>query len=505
VSNETKVGSEYLSSIKLALLAKQMRSKLQGAAYLETEPIAIIGMGLRFPGGASSPESFWQLLFNGVDAITEVPADRWSLDEFYDATPVTPGKMNSRWGGFIDDVYHFDPAFFGLSPREARLMDPQQRLFLEAAYMALEEAGQVAEQLADSQTAVFVASYHNDYALKQYADPQDINAYTVTGTAHSIIANRLSYLLNLHGPSLSVDAACSSSLVALHLACQSLRSHESDRALAGGVSAMLSPELSIGLSQWDFMAPDGRCKTFDSRADGWVRGEGAGVLVLKRLSDALADKNHILAVIRGTAVNQDGRSNVMTAPNGRAQQAVIEAALANAHVPPEMISYVEAHGTGTVIGDPIEVEALGEAYRLAETGRTCHLGTVKTNIGHLEAAAGVAGVIKTVLALQHECIPPQPAFPNDQPAHCRDAVCRSHRASALAARPAAAPGRSQLVWFWRHQRPRHFGRSAAAAHAKSNGRSPLSHPAVGPQPAGAAPAGRRIAGSCRKTAGRGAG
>ncbi len=415
MSNETKVGAEYLSSIKLALLAKQMRSKLQGAAYLETEPIAIIGMGLRFPGGASSPESFWQLLINGVDAITEVPADRWSLDEFYDATPVTPGKMNSRWGGFIDDVYHFDPAFFGLSPREARLMDPQQRLFLEAAYMALEAAGQVAEKLADSQTAVFVASYHNDYALKQYADPQEINAYSITGTAHSIIANRLSYLLNLHGPSLSVDAACSSSLVALHLACQSLRSHECDRALAGGVSAMLSPELSIGLSQWDFMAPDGRCKTFDSRADGWVRGEGAGVLVLKRLSDALADKDHILAVIRGTAVNQDGRSNVMTAPNGRAQQAVIEAALANAHVAPEMISYVEAHGTGTVIGDPIEVEALGEAYRLAETGRTCHLGTVKTNIGHLEAAAGVAGVIKTVLAMQHECIPPHLHFQTINP------------------------------------------------------------------------------------------
>ncbi|MCB8984311.1 MAG: type I polyketide synthase [Ardenticatenaceae bacterium] len=398
-----------LSAVKLALLAKQARSQDSALAYLEAEPIAIIGMDGRFPGAANVSE-FWQVLINGVDAISEVPPDRWSLDEFYDPDPTKPGKMNTRWGGFIQGADQFDPAFFGLSPREARLMDPQQRIFLEVAHGALADAGQVTEQLSGSSTGVFVASYHNDYALLQQGDLSAINAYTATGTAHSILANRLSFLLNLHGPSLSIDTACSSSLVALHLACQSLRQRECDLALAGGVSLMLTPEMTVCLSQWGFMAPDGRCKTFDDRADGWVRGEGAGVVVLKRLSDALADKDPILAVVRGSAVNQDGRSNVMTAPNGRAQQVVIEAALANARVSPDMVGYIEAHGTGTVIGDPIEVEALGEAYGSPETDRACYLGAVKTNIGHLEAAAGIAGIIKTVLALQHECIPPNLHF-----------------------------------------------------------------------------------------------
>jgi acyl transferase domain-containing protein/acyl carrier protein len=399
-----------ISAVKLALLAREMRSKADELKPLNAEPIAIIGMGCRFPGGANSPQAFWQLLKNGVDAISETPADRWDVNAYYDPDPAVPGKMTTRWGGFLDQVDQFDPGFFGISPREALRMDPQQRLFLEVAHEALEDAGQVREQLAGSQTGVFVASYHNDYGHLQYADLAQIDAYTSTGTAHSIVANRLSYLLNLQGPSIAVDTACSSSLVAIHLACQSLRSEESSLALAGGVSLILSPEVTISLSNWGFMAPDGRCKTFDAGANGFVRGEGCGVVILKRLADALADGDNIRAVIRGSAVNQDGRTNVLTAPNGLAQQAVIRQALDNAGITPDQISYVEAHGTGTSLGDPIEVEALAEVIGTRPADEPCVLGSVKTNIGHLEAAAGIAGLIKLVLSLQHECIPPHLHF-----------------------------------------------------------------------------------------------
>ena len=396
-----------MSAVKLALLSRQVRSQTEGFEFANVEPIAVVGMGCRFPGGANSPALFWELLKNGVDAIGEVPPDRWNIDEFFDLDPAAPGKMTTRWGGFLNTrVDQFDPAFFGISPREAARMDPQQRLLLEVAWEAAESAGQTQDGLSGSQTGVFIASYHNDYGHLMYSDRDEIDAYSSTGTAHSIVANRLSFLLNLQGPSITVDTACSSSLVAVHLAVQSLRRGECNMALAGGVTLMLTPEVTISLSKWGFMAEDGRCKTFDARANGFVRGEGCGVIVLKRLTDALADRDTILALIRGSAVNQDGRTNVLTAPSGLAQQAVIRQALANALVEPEQISYIEAHGTGTSLGDPIEVEALTEVIgQPRANGQGCYLASVKTNLGHLEAAAGIAGLIKVVLCMQHGEIP----------------------------------------------------------------------------------------------------
>ena len=400
-----------LSAVKLALLARQARQKLDESGVGGAEPIAVVGMGCRFPGGADDPAKFWRLLADRGDAIREVPADRWPVDALYDPDPGAPGKMTTRWGGFLAAIDGFDPQFFGISPREAARMDPQQRLLLEVAWEALEDAGQTRAGLDGSATGVFVASYHNDYARLLTADRRDIDAWTSTGTAHSIVANRLSYLLNLRGPSLTVDTACSASLVAVHLACRSLRAEECSLAVAGGVSLMLSPEVTISLSKWGFMAADGRCKTFDAKADGFVRGEGCGVVVLKRLSDALADGDRILGLIRGTAVNQDGRTTVLTAPSGLAQAAVIRQALEDGKVAPDQVDYVEAHGTGTVLGDPIEVEALAEMYgKPVGSGHPCVLGAVKANIGHLEAAAGIAGLIKALLCLQHASIPPQCHF-----------------------------------------------------------------------------------------------
>ncbi len=384
------------------------QARMEGSARrgLENEPIAVIGLSCRFPG-ADSPEAFWQLLRDGVDAITEVPADRWDVDSYYHAGPITRGKMNTRWGGFLRDADRFDPQFFGISPREAARMDPQHRLFLEVAWEALERAGHASSQLAGSRTAVFAGISSTDYSWILLKDPDRIDAYTGTGNAHTIAANRISYLLDLRGPSMAVDTACSSSLVAIHLACQSLRNGESDVALAGGVNLLLSPELTITFSQARMMASDGRCKTFDARADGYVRGEGCGVVVLKRLSDALRDGDNVLAVVRGSAVNHDGRSNGLTAPNGPAQQAVIREALTDAGVTPDQISYVEAHGTGTPLGDPIEIQSLRAVLEEGRAPDQSYLvGSVKTNVGHLEAAAGIAGFIKIVLSLTHEAIPP---------------------------------------------------------------------------------------------------
>jgi len=371
------------------------------------EPIAIIGIGCRFPG-AKDPESFWQLLHNGVDAITEVPKERWDVGTFYDPEPATPGKMNTRWGGFLEQVDQFDPSFFGISPREAERMDPQQRLVLEVAWEALENAGIAPDKLANSQTGVFMGIGNYDYCrLLAKEDLARISAYDGTGNTLCITANRLSYILNLHGPSLVTETACSSSLVALHFACRSLQSAESNLCLVGGVSLILSPEPTINYSQARMMAADGRCKTFDASADGYVRGEGCGVVVLKRLSDALRDGDNIQAIVRGSAVNQDGLSNGLTAPNGPSQQAVIRQALENAGVAPAQISYVEAHGTGTSLGDPIEVKAL-KAVLMQDRApdQPCWIGSVKTNIGHLEAAAGMASLIKVVLSLQYGEIPP---------------------------------------------------------------------------------------------------
>ncbi|MEL7409488.1 MAG: type I polyketide synthase [Cyanobacteria bacterium J06558_2] len=370
------------------------------------EPIAIIGLSCRFPG-AETPEAFWQLLRNGVDAITEVPAARWDVDAFYDPEPAIPEKMNTRWSGFLKQVDQFEPSFFGISPREAQHIDPQQRLLLEVAWEALENAAIVPDSLAGSQTGVFIGVSNVDYRRLLSQDLSFVEAYSGTGTAFSIAANRLSYLLNLKGPSLSLDTACSSSLVALHYACGSLLSLESNLCLVGGVNLILSPEPTITFSHAGMMAADGRCKTFDASADGYVRGEGCGVVVLKRLSDALKDGDRIRAVIRSSAVNQDGLSNGLTAPNGPSQQALIRQALATAGVKPAQISYVEAHGTGTSLGDPIEVNSLKKV--LLEGRQPEHplvIGSVKTNIGHLESAAGIAGVIKVVLSLENQEIPP---------------------------------------------------------------------------------------------------
>ncbi len=383
----------------------QPQSSPVAPTTFQNDPIAIVGLSCRFPG-ATNPESFWLLLRDGVDAVSEIPTDRWDINSFFDPDPAAPGKMYSRWGGFLNHVDQFDPHFFGISPREAACIDPQQRLLMEVTWEALERAGQAPDRLAGSRTGVFIGISGSDYFQLQMDDPARIDAYAGTGTALSIAANRLSYLLDLRGPSIAVDTACSSSLVAVHLACQSLRSGECSMAIAGGVNIILSPEWNIAFSRARMMAAGGRCKTFDASADGYVRGEGGAVLVLKRLSDAIANDDQVLAIVRGSAVNQDGRSNGLTAPNGLAQQEVIRAALEQAGVTADQLSYIEAHGTGTPLGDPIEIEALTAVLAQSPTDEPCYLGSVKTNIGHLEAAAGMAGLIKVVQAIQHQELPP---------------------------------------------------------------------------------------------------
>ena len=385
------------------------------SAKKRQEPIAIVGIGVRFPG-APDKEAFWELLTKGVDAIREVPRERWNMDRYYDPQPGRPGKMYTRWGGFIDEVDQFDPQFFGISPREASRIDPQQRLLLEVAWEALEDAGIPREQFAGSRTGVFVGISSNDYARIQLGDERRIDAYSGTGNALSIAANRISYLFDLHGPSVAVDTACSSSLVSLHMAVQALRNGECEMALAGGVNLILAPDVTINFCQAGVMAPDGRCKTFDEKADGYVRGEGAGMVVLKPLSRALADGDPVYAVVLGSAVNSDGRSNGLMAPNQRAQERVIREALQDAGVAPADVQYVEAHGTGTKLGDPIEVKALGNVLAQGRPeDRKCALGSVKTNIGHLESAAGIAGVIKTALAIKYRQIPPSIHFQKPNP------------------------------------------------------------------------------------------
>jgi len=398
-----------LSPERQALLKSRLGAGSRPDPRAGAEPLAVVGVGCRFPGGADTPERFWQLLRDGVDAITEVPADRWDAAALYDADPNAPGKMSTRWGGFLDGLDRFDPYFFGISPRETTTLDPQQRLLLEVAWEALEDAGQTRERLAGSRTGVYVGTHANDYSWMLFSDRVGLDAYASTGTAHSIVANRLSYVFDLRGPSVAVDTACSSSLVAVHLACQGLRNRECDLAVAGGVNVLLSPLWSVAIAKLGMLSPTGRCKTFDASADGMVRSEGCGVVVLKRLADAIADGDHIWARIRGSAINQDGRTNGLTAPNGLAQQAMLRDALANAGVDPADVSYVEAHGTGTPLGDPIEVEALVEV--LGRSGaRPCWLGSVKTNLGHLEGAAGIAGLIKVLLLLRHGVVPPPVHF-----------------------------------------------------------------------------------------------
>jgi len=409
---------DYAALLKRALIAiDQLEGKLAAAERARNEPIAVIGMGCRFPGGADSPEALWRLLSDGVDTVTEVPAERWDIESVFDPDPDAIGKTYSRWGAFLKDVDQFDAHFFGISPREAVSLDPQQRLLLETTWEALEHAGIAPTTLAGSSTAVYVGITTHDYSLRLATSGhlREVDAYVSSGTAHSMASGRLSYLLGLHGPNVPVDTACSSSLVAMHWAVQSLRSGESKLALAGGVNLTLIPEGSILTSRARMMSFTGRCHAFDAAADGYVRGEGCAMLVLKRLVDARRDGDRVLGVIRGSAVNQDGRSSGLTAPNGIAQAAVIRAALANADLKSADIGYLEAHGTGTSLGDPIEMKALGEVFAERGAAGPLMVGSIKTNIGHTEAAAGVAGVIKALLALQHRTVPPHLHLRNPNP------------------------------------------------------------------------------------------
>ena len=397
------------SPIKRALRAlDDMQAKLDAVKYAQREPIAIVGMGCRFPGNADSPEAFWQLLRDGVDTISEVPQERWDKDKYYSSEPNIPGTIATREGGFLEDVDGFDAEFFNISAREAASMDPQQRLLLEVSWSALENAALV-PQVSDRSTGVFMGIYMRDYSkvMSEAGDATNIDAFCAMGNSLSVAAGRLSYILGLNGPSMAIDTSCSSSLVSIHLACQSLRLGECDAALAGGVCLNLAPDTSIALSRTQMLNPEGRCKTFDASANGFAKGEGCGVIVLKRLSDAIADGDNILAQIRGSAVNHNGRSSSLIAPNGLSQQAVIRQALASGGVKPESVDYVEVQGTGTSVGESIEVGALSAVYgQNRPAARPLAIASVKTNIGHTEAASGVASLLKVVLALQNKQIPP---------------------------------------------------------------------------------------------------
>lgn len=386
---------------------KQSHESLEQIRKASVEPIAVVGMGCRYPGGIDSPNSFWQALVEARDCIGDV-GKRWNLDKYYDPDPTVPGKICSRYLGMVDDVMMFDPAFFGISPREAKAMDPQQRILLEVMWHALSDAGLSKDAMAGSKTGVYIGIGAQDYSTVQAAlgSLGEVTAYDGTGNALSIAAARISYWLNLTGPSMAIDTACSSSLVAVHLAMQSLRSGESEAAIVGGVNVITNPATSVVFSQAQMLAPDGRCKTFDQSADGYVRAEGCGVLVLKKLSDALESNDRIYGVLRGSSVNQDGKSQGLTAPNENAQVNVIRSALDNAQITADKIDYVEAHGTGTALGDPIELSALAEVFKRSDD-HPLAVGSVKTNLGHCETAAGVAGIIKGLLALRHGVIPKQ--------------------------------------------------------------------------------------------------
>lgn len=371
------------------------------------EPIAIVGMGCRFPGGVTDPESFWSLISRGETAIGEIPPDRFSVETLFDPRPATPGKIMSRWGGFLSGIDQFDAFFFGIAPREAERLDPQQRLLLETTWEALADAGQNLAELSGSRSGVFVGLWLNDYESRLFADAAKTDFYMTTGSGRYSASGRLSYQFGWQGPSLTVDTACSSSLVAVHLAVQSLRSGECPLAVVAGANVILQPHITIAYSQSRMMAPDGRCKFGDAAADGYVRSDGAASIVLKRLSDAVRDGDPIRAVILGSAVNNDGRGTTLTTPSLSGQEQMLRLAYANAGVSPSDVQYVEAHGTGTRAGDPVEVGAIGAVVGAQRVGeQLCRIGSVKTNIGHTEGAAGLAGLMKVVLSMQHELLPP---------------------------------------------------------------------------------------------------
>ncbi|MBN1489666.1 MAG: SDR family NAD(P)-dependent oxidoreductase [Phycisphaerae bacterium] len=414
----SKNGDEQSPLLRAYLAIEALEKQLEATRRAGSEPIAIVGMACRFPGGVADPEAFWRLMRDGIDAVTEVPPSRWDVDAYYDPDPDAAGKMYTRHMSYVHDIDRFDAPFFGIAPREAITMDPQQRLMLEVAWEALEHAGQAPDKLAGTNTGVFMGVGHNDHSrlMIKFDDPASVELHTGSGSACSIATGRIAYTLGLRGPTMSVDTACSSALVVTHLACQALRAGECDVALAGGVNIVLSPISTIIACKMRMLSSDGHCKTFDASANGFVRGEGCGIVVLKRLSDAIKNRDRILALIRGSAVNQDGRSTGLTVPNGPAQEVLIRRALAVAGVEPADVDYIEAHGTGTSLGDPIELQALGSVFcQHRSKDKPLLVGSVKTNIGHLETAAGAAGLIKVILAMQHGEIPRHLHFETPNP------------------------------------------------------------------------------------------
>ncbi|MEM9017075.1 MAG: polyketide synthase, partial [Verrucomicrobiota bacterium] len=380
------------------------------------EPLAIVGIGCRLPGGVTGPESFWQMLVEKRSGIVPVPKDRWNRERWHHENVDIPGKMITKWGGFVHDFDKFDAQFFGISPREALRMDPQQRWMLETAWESLEDAGIAPDGLRGTETAVYVGIASNDYANVAQSDPRNVDVHTNSGSTLSIASNRIAYLFDLKGPAVSVDTACSSALVAINLACESVWSGQATMALAGGCNALLTPDASIGFSKATMLSPSGQCFAFDDRANGYVRGEGAGMFVIKPLSKAQADGDRIYCTIKAAVINQDGNTSSMTVPGVETQAEMLRIAYDQAGLEPNRVRYMEAHGTGTPVGDPIETRALGQ---ILSQGRDkndyCLLGSVKTNVGHLESGSGVAGVAKAALVLHHDQVPANLNFKNPNP------------------------------------------------------------------------------------------
>jgi acyl transferase domain-containing protein/cyclopropane fatty-acyl-phospholipid synthase-like methyltransferase/aryl carrier-like protein len=418
--------NESVSSIEgTRQTVEALKARLQALEYSQREPIAIIGMACRLPGEADHPELFWENLRDGVDSVTEIPSDRFDINQYYDPNPDTPGKTHIRSGAFVKKIQDFDPTFAGIAPKNAYFVDPQHRMFAGTCWAALEDAGIAPLSLDGSVTGVFVGIWSVEYWHRLASRPlEQLDGQVVGGNLHSLASGAVSYMLGLKGPAMSVDTACSASLVTVDLAVQSLRNRGCDMALAGGVNVILGPENYICFSGIQVLSPDGRCKSFDASADGFGRGEGAGVVVLKRLSDALRDGDRIYALIHGTATNQDGKTSGIAVPNGPAQEAAARKALAQSGIKPADVTFVEAHGTGTAVGDPIEAIALANVYGEGRAkDEPLLLGSVKTNIGHLESAAGIAGLIKVVLALKHEAIPPNLHFKTPNPEIPWDRLC----------------------------------------------------------------------------------